>query len=109
MEQWTASKLGKEYIKVVYCHTAYLTSMQATSCKMPGYMTYKLESRLWEKYQQPQICRYHPNGKSKEELKSLLMKVKEESKKAVLKLNIQKSKIQSHHFIANRWGKTWKQ
>ena len=59
----------------------------------------------WEKYQQPQIYRwYHSNGKSEEELKSLLMKVKEESKKAALKLNIQKSKIQSHHFIANRWG-----
>ena len=41
---------------------------------------------------------------SKEELKSLLMKVKEESEKAGLKLNIQKIKIQSHHFMTNRWG-----
>ena len=36
MEQQTGSKLGKEYIKVVYCHPAYLTSMQSTSCQMPG-------------------------------------------------------------------------
>ena len=45
-EQWTGSKLGKEYIKTVYCHLAYLTYMQSTSCKMPGWMKHKLESRL---------------------------------------------------------------
>ena len=46
MEQQTGSKLGKEYIKAVYCHIAYLTHMQSTSCKMPGWMKHKLESRL---------------------------------------------------------------
>ena len=46
MEQWTGSKLGKEYIKAVYCHPAYLTYMQSISCKMPGWMKLKLESRL---------------------------------------------------------------
>ena len=46
MEQQTGSKLGKEYIKVVYCHPDYLTYMQSTSCKMPGWMKHKLESRL---------------------------------------------------------------
>ena len=46
MEQLTGSKLGKKYDKVVYCHPAYLTSMQSTSCKMPGWMTCKLESRF---------------------------------------------------------------
>ena len=46
MEQWTGSKLGKEYIKVVYYHPAYLTCKQSTFCKMPGWMTHKLESRL---------------------------------------------------------------
>ena len=46
MEQQTGSKLGKEYIKAVYCHPAYLTYMQSTSCKMLGWMKYKLESRL---------------------------------------------------------------
>ena len=39
-------KLGKEYVRAVYCHPAYLTSIQSTSCKIPGWMTHKLESRL---------------------------------------------------------------
>ena len=46
MKQQTGSKLGKEYDKTVYCHPAYLTSMQSTSCKMPGWMKQKLESIL---------------------------------------------------------------
>ena len=46
MEQWTGSKLGKEYINAVYCHPAYLTSMQSTSCEMPGWRKHKLESKL---------------------------------------------------------------
>ena len=46
MEQWTGSKLGKEYIKAVYCHPAYLTYNQSTSCEMLGWMKHKLESRL---------------------------------------------------------------
>ena len=46
MEKWTGSKLGKEYIKAVYCHPVYLTYMQSTSCEMPGWMKLKLESRL---------------------------------------------------------------
>ena len=46
MEQWTGSKLEKEYIMTVYCHPAYLTSMQSTSGKMLGWMKHKLESRL---------------------------------------------------------------
>ena len=46
MEQQTGSKLGKEYIKAVYCHPVYLTYMQNTSCEMPDWMKHKLESRL---------------------------------------------------------------
>ena len=46
MEQWTGSKLGKEYVNTIYYHPAYLTSMQSTSCGMPGWMKHKLESRL---------------------------------------------------------------
>ena len=46
MEQQIASKLGKEYIKAVYCHPAHITSMQSTSCEMPGWMNHKLESKL---------------------------------------------------------------
>ena len=48
VEQRTVSKLGKEYLKAVYCHPAYLTYMQNISCKMPGWMKHKLESRLLE-------------------------------------------------------------
>ena len=46
MEQQTGSKLGKEYVKAVYCHPAYLTYMQSTSCEMLGWMKHKLESRF---------------------------------------------------------------
>ena len=46
MEQWTVSKLGKEYVNVVYCHPAYLTYMQSTSCKILAWMKHKLESRF---------------------------------------------------------------
>ena len=46
MEQQTGTKLGKEYVKAVYHHPAFLTYMQSTSCEMPGWMKHKLESRL---------------------------------------------------------------
>ena len=46
MEQQTGSKSGKEYVKAVYCHCAYLTYMQSTSYEMPGWMKHKLESKL---------------------------------------------------------------
>ena len=48
MEQQIGSKLGKEYVKVVYCHPAYLTYMQSASYKMLGWMKHKLESKLLE-------------------------------------------------------------
>ncbi|MCU6005303.1 hypothetical protein H3U31_18885, partial [Clostridioides difficile] len=88
-------QLGKEYIKAIYCHPAYLTYMQSALCKMPGWMKHKLESRLpGEIFNN---LRYANDttlmAQSEEELKSLLMKVKEESEKVGLKLNIQKTKI----------------
>ena len=46
MQQQTGSKLGKEYVKPVYCHPAYLTCMQSTSCEMLGWMKHMLESRF---------------------------------------------------------------
>ena len=46
MEQQTGSKLGNKYLKAVYCHPAYLTYMQITLCKMPGWMKHKLKSRF---------------------------------------------------------------
>ena len=93
MEQQTGSKLGKEYIKAVYCHPAYLTYMQSTSCEMLGWVEHKLESRLPEEML---ITSDEDDttlmAKSEGELKSLLMKVKEESEKSGLKLNTQKAK-----------------
>ena len=50
MEQQTDSKLGKEYVKAVYCHPAYLTSMQSTWCEMPDLMKQKSNQDCWEKY-----------------------------------------------------------
>ena len=46
MELQTGSKLGKEYIKAVYCHPVYSTCMQSTSYEMPGWLKHKLESKL---------------------------------------------------------------
>ena len=80
MEQRTGSKLGKKYVKAVYCHPAYLTYVQSTSCKMPGWMKHKLKSRLPEEISITSD-KQGDNIESEEELKSFLMKVKEESKK----------------------------
>ena len=90
MEQKTVSKLGKEYIKVVYCHPVYLTYMQSTSCEMPGWMKHKLESRLLGEISITSDLQMTP---PLWQINSLLMKVKEESEKSGLKLNIQKMKI----------------
>ena len=96
MEQQTGSKSGKEYVKAVYCHPAYLTYMQSTSCEMPGWMKHKLESGLpGEISITSDMQMTRPFLAESEELKSLLMKVKEGSEKVGLKLNIQKTKIMS--------------
>ena len=93
MEQWTYSKLGKEYIKAVYCHPAYLSYIQSTSCKC-----WVRWSTSWIKIAGGNInnLRYADDttlmAESKEELKSLLVKVKEESENTGLKLNIKKIK-----------------
>ena len=57
MEQWGGSKLGKEYVKAVYCHPAYLTYIQSTSCDIPGLLKHMLESDCQKKYPYPQIRR----------------------------------------------------
>ena len=51
MEQWTGSKLGKEYVKAVYCHSPYLTDMQSKLCKMPGKIKHSWNQDCREKYQ----------------------------------------------------------
>ena len=91
IEQQTSSKLGKEYVKAVYCHPAYLTYMLSTSCEMLGWMKHKhkIARRNINK------LRYADGTTlmAENELKSLLMKVKVESEKVDLKLNILKTKI----------------
>ena len=92
MEQQTGSKWGKEYIKAVLS-PCLLTYMHSTSCKMPHWWTRSRNQEFPEKYQQPWICRwYHSNGWKQRGTKEPL-KVKEESEKADLKLNIQTVKI----------------
>ena len=89
MEQQTGSKSGKEYVKVGYCHPAYLTYMQSTSWEMLGWLD---EAQPGIKIAGRNInnLRYADDttlmAESEEELKSLLMRVKEESEKADLKL-----------------------
>ena len=89
IEQLSGSKLGKEYIKALYCYLAYLNSIQSTSCEIP----------LDESQAGIKISRRNVNNlryaydttlmaESEEELKSLLMRVKEESEKTGLKFNI---------------------
>ena len=85
IEQQTGSGLGKEYIKAIYCHPAYLTYMQSTSCKMPGWMKHTLESRLLGEISvtsDMQMMSFY--CQKVEELKSLLIRVKEESGKTWL-------------------------
>ena len=95
MEQWACSKLGKEYVKAVYCHPDYLTYMQSTSWEMPGWMNHKLELRLQGEISINTLMADDTTlmADVEEELKSLLIKVKEESEKAGLKFNIHKTKM----------------
>ena len=102
MEQQTGSKSGKEYIKAVYCHPAYLTYMQSTSWEMLVWMKHKLESRAGRNINNLQYADDTTfMAESEEELKSLLMKVKEESEKVGLKLNVQKTKIMASGLITS--------
>ena len=73
IEQQTGSKLGKEYIKAVYCHLAYLTYMQSTPCKLLGWMKHKLESRLpGEISITSDTQRHHPYGRKRRGTEELL-------------------------------------
>ena len=93
MEQRTGSKLGKEYVKAVYCHPAYLTYMQSTSWEMLGWMKHKLESRLPGETSITSDMQVTPPIWQKANRLFILMKVQEESEKAGLKVNIPKTKI----------------
>ena len=78
MEQQTGSKLGKEYVKAVYCQSAYLTSMQSTSCEMPSWVKHKLESRLQGEISTISDMQMITTlmAESEEELKSIFMRMK---------------------------------
>ena len=91
MKQWTGSKLGKEYIKAVYCHPAYFTYMQSTSCEMLAWLKHKLESRLLGEISITSDTQTTLMAESKEELKSFLMRVKEQSEKSWLKTQYSKN------------------
>ena len=120
--QGTGSKLAKEYVKAIYCHPVYLTYVQSlfssvaqlcppllqphglqqyiqsTSREMLDWMKHKLESRLPGEISTTSAIQITPlMTESEEDLKSLLMKVKEESEKAGLKVNIKKTKVPSLH------------
>ena len=89
MEQWSDSKLGKEYVKAIYCHPAYLNSMQRTSSKCWNGWSTSWNQDFWGNINN---LTYADDttlmAQNEEELKSLLIKLKEESEKATLKLNI---------------------
>ena len=90
VEKLTDSKLGKEYDKAIYWLLIWLICRVYHLKCQAGWIT-SWNQDCWEKYQQPQICRWYLMAESEEELKSLLKRVKEESEKAGLKLDIQKT------------------
>ena len=102
-KQQIGSKSGKEHVKAVYCHPAYLTYMQSTSCKRPGWMNHKLESRLLGERSITSDMHVITIliAKSDEELESFLMKRKENSEKGGLKLNITNMKIMASGSITS--------
>ena len=105
MEQQTGLMSGKEYVKPVYCHPAYLHYMQSTSCKISE--VDETQAGIKIPGRNTNNLRYTDDttlmAESDVELKSLLMKVKEESLKAGLKFSIKKQK--SWHLVSSFWGK----
>ena len=108
MEQQTGSKLGKEYVKAIYCHPDYLTYMKSTSCKMPGWMKHKLESRLpGEISITSDTLMTPPYGRKWRGTKEPLGENQRGEWKSWLKAQHSENEdhgIWSHHFMANRWG-----
>ena len=110
IDQRTGSKLRKEYFKAVYCHPAYVTYMQSTSCEMPGWMKHKLESRFQGEISVTSDMQRTPSLWWRG-TKGPLDESEKGEKKAGLKLNIQKVKIMASRAITSwqRDGETWKQ
>ena len=97
IEKWTGSKLGKEWIKAVYCHPAYLLHKQNTIRKMPGWMQDKLGSRFLGEISIISDMQMRPP------LWQKVMKVKEENEKAGLQFHI--LKLRSRHLVPSLLGK----
>ena len=107
MEKRTHWKLGKEYIKVIYCHPAYLTYMQSISCKMPGWMKHKLESRLPGKISITSDVQMTPTLWQKVRTKEALDESERGEWKSWLKVQHSENKdhgMRSHHSMGNKWG-----
>ena len=103
MEQQTGSKLGKEYVKGVYCHPAYLTYMQSTAWEMLGWRKHKLESRLLGEFIND--LRYADgttlNGRKWRRSKEPFDEGERGERKVDLELNIQKAKIMASGLITS--------
>ena len=108
-EQQTGSKLGKQYVKAVYCHPAYLTYMQRTSCEMLGWMKHKLESSLQGKLSITLDMQMTPPLWQKAKRIKVTLDEGERGKwKSWLKHQHSKNEdhgIWLHYFMPNRWGK----
>ena len=108
MEQQTGSKLGKGYVKIVYCHPAYFTYMQSVSCEMLGWVKHKLESRLLGKISITSETQMTPPLWWKQRTEESLDESARGEWKVWLKTQHLENKdhdIWSHHSMANRWGK----
>ena len=107
MEQQTGSRSGKEYIKAVYCHPAYLTYMQSTSREMLGWKKHKLESRLPGEISITSDIRWHhPYGRKWSRTKKNLDESESGEGKSWPKAQHSENEdhgIWSHHFMGNRW------
>ena len=108
MEQQTGSKLGKEYVKAVYCHPAYLNYMQSTSWEMLGWKKHKLQSRLPEEISITSDMQMTPPLWQKVKRNSKALDESESGEwKSWLKAQHSENEdhgIRSHHLMANRWG-----
>ena len=108
LKQQAGFKLGKEYIKAVYCHPAYLTYMQSVSCKMPAWMKHKLESRLLaEILITSDMQMTSPLCRKQRGTKEPIDESERGERNSWLKTQHSKNEDQgiwSHRFIANRWG-----
>ena len=110
MEQQTGSKLGKEYVKAIYCHPAYLTCMQNTSCEMPDWMKHKLVSRLLGEISITSDMQMTPLSwqKARETKEPLDESERGEWKKLAWNSTLEKlsSWHLCHYFMANKRGKS---